>query len=81
MTPDAIAITTRLFLGPPEAALRLRDLIPVQSVSDAMTAIQSGHSALLPAGAWDEAAAVLRAFGADEEHIRFRLDMAGAPGR
>jgi hypothetical protein len=44
-----------------------------------MTAIKSGHSALLPAGAWGEAAAVLRGFGAPEDHIAFRLEMAGAP--
>lgn len=77
---DAVAITTRLFLGPPEAAGLLRDLIPVETAGDAMTAIQSGHSALLPAGAWELAAAVLRGFGASEEHITFRLEMAGYPG-
>lgn len=76
---DAIAITTMLYLGPPEAAYGRERLVPVQTASEAMTAIMSGLQALLPAGSWDEAAAVLRGFGAPEEHIAFRLELAGAP--
>jgi hypothetical protein len=76
---DACAVTTTLYLGPPEAAYGRERMIPVQDVSEAMTAIQSGLQALLPPGSWGEAAEVLRRFGAPEEHVTFRLKMAGAP--
>src|SRR5207253_2951329 len=77
----AIAITERLFLGPPEAAVVFADLIPVDNASDAITVIKCGHSALLPKRAWDMAGEVLRRCGATEEHIAFRLGMRGTPGR
>ncbi|HET7110266.1 MAG TPA: hypothetical protein VFI41_05305 [Gemmatimonadales bacterium] len=78
-TPEPIAITTTLYLGPPEAAYGRERMVPVLTASEAATAIQSGLQALLPEGAWHLAAAVLRGFGADEEHIGFRLAMAGGP--
>lgn len=79
MTPEALAITTTLYLGPPEVAYGRESMIPVQDVSEAMLVIQSGLQALLPPWAWGEAAEVLRRFGASEEHVTFRLQMAGAP--
>lgn len=76
---EPIAITTTLYLGPPEAAYGREYMTPVQTASEAMTAIMSGLQALLPPGAWDEAAEVLRGFGAHPDHIEFRLEMAGKP--
>lgn len=78
---EAITITPNLFLGPPEAAEGRERMLPVQTWSEAVTAIQSGHQALLPPQAWASAAAVLRHFGADEEYIGFRLAMAGSPAK
>lgn len=74
---DAVAITERLFIGPPEAAYGFADMLPVEDASDAMTAIRSGHSALLPPGRWDLAAAVLKGFGADDEHVAWLFQVAG----
>jgi hypothetical protein len=71
-----IPLTVKLFLGPPEAASIRADLIPVETASDAVTVIKCGHAALLPADGWDEAAAVLRKFGADEDWIEFRFRIA-----
>jgi hypothetical protein len=75
---DAVAVTTRLYLGPPEAAAIWPDMIPVETAADAVTVIMSGHSALLPELAWEVAEEVLRRFGASEEHIAFQLGSAGA---
>lgn len=75
----AVAVTTTLYLGPPEAAQGRERMVPVEDASEAMLAIASGLHALLPPGAWDVAAEVLRRFGAPEDHIAFRLEMAGAP--
>ena len=74
---EPIAVTTTLYLGPPEAAYGRELMVPVKSVSEAMTAIRSGLQALLPAGAWSMAEEVLRRFGASEDHIAFRLELAG----
>jgi hypothetical protein len=73
----AVAVTTTLYLGPPEAAYGRERMVPVQDASEARTAILSGLQALLPADAWAEAADVLRGFGAPEEHVLFRLELAG----
>ena len=78
---EALAITTTLYLGPPEAAYGREHMVPVTTSSEAITAIQSGHQALLPPEAWASAIAVLRHFGADEEFISFRLAMAGKTRR
>ena len=78
---EPIAVTTTLYLGPPEAAYGREYMVPVESACEAMTAILSGLQALLPAGAWSMAEEVLRAFGAPEDHIAFRLEMAGGSPR
>lgn len=76
---EAITITPTLFLGPPEAAEGRERMIPVRTADEALTAIRSGHQALLPADGWNDAAAVLRYFGADDEYIGYRLKMSGRP--
>ena len=76
---EPVAITTTLYLGPPEAAYGRERMVPVLTASEAATAIQSGLQALLPEGAWHLAAAVLRSFGATSDHIDFRFKIAGGP--
>ena len=65
-----------LYVGPPEAAYGRDDMLPVEDVSEALVALQSRHSALLPPGRFDLAAEVLRRLGATEDHIAFRLRIA-----
>lgn len=77
----SVTVTPTMFLGPAEAAASREHLIPVTTARDAVTVIKSGHRALLPAGAWDEAAAVLRIFGANEKWIEFKLAMSGRAAR
>ena len=74
---STITITPTMFMGRPEAAEIWLDMIPVDNASDALTVVMCGHKALLPPGAWDVAADVLRRFGATEEWIHFILDRCG----
>lgn len=70
-------ITPTLFLGARDASPNWADLIPVDTAGDAYTVIRSGHSALLPPGAWEEAAGTLRLLGGNEELVALRLKQAG----
>jgi hypothetical protein len=74
---NAITVTPKLLMGPPEAAGAWPGIIPVESAGDAITAMRSGHTALLPSDSWELAGEVLRLCGADEDWIEFTLDRAG----
>lgn len=74
---NATTITPRLLMGPSEAACAWPGVLPVSDASDAITAMRSGHTALLPPDSWELAADVLRLCGADEEWVQFTLDRAG----
>jgi len=76
MSGEMIGVTSRLFLGPPEAAGIWPDLIPVETAADARTVIMCRLSALLPPDAWDVAEEFLRLAGADAAHIDFVLRVA-----
>ena len=74
---NAITITPRLLMGPAEAAAVWPGVLPVEDPGDAITAMRSGHTALLPPGRWDVAAEVLRLCGCTEDWVQFTLDRAG----
>lgn len=71
-------VTTHLVVGDPPSKISGRTS-QVQSTEQAIEVIERGGTAVLPDGAWDLAADVLRYFGADEEHIRFQVDTARDP--
>jgi hypothetical protein len=74
-----VAITPTLYLGPAEDAAGRDDMIPVETADGAYTAIRSGFRALLPPGAWREAAGTLERLGASPSWIEERLELAGRP--
>lgn len=58
------------------SGLRLRAETPTEAVK----IIKAGGTAVLPADDFDGAAAVLRMFGADEEHIAWQVHAVPPPG-
>jgi len=65
----SIAITPSLFLGPPEQAVLLSDLLVVTTADEALHWIKEGGSARLPSNAWDAAREVLQRLGSDDAWI------------
>lgn len=66
-------ITPALFLGSLSPPFQHET---VSTSEEAIEIIESGGTVLLPPGAWDEAAAVLRHFGASDADIRRQIHFA-----
>lgn len=72
---STIFVTSHLVLGDPPTTVG-GHIVSVDTPDEAHLVIEAGGTAVLPSGAWDDAATVLRLFGASEEHIRFQISAA-----
>lgn len=68
-------VTSHLVLGDVPDSVS-GPIIRVESAPEAVVVIEHGGTAVLPGGAWDDAATVLRLLGADDEHIRSQIAMS-----
>jgi hypothetical protein len=70
----AVAVTSMIYVGPPEAAAGREQMLALEDVGEALTALADRYAVLLPS--YELAAEVLRRLGASEDHIAFRLAIA-----
>jgi hypothetical protein len=68
-------VTSHLVLGDVPTGIS-GHIVRVESAEEAVQVIDNGGTAVLPAGDWDDAATVLRLFGADVEHVKRQIAMA-----
>lgn len=75
---STVFVTSHLVLGDVPTTVSGPTTVTT-SAEGAVAAILAGATAVLPHGAWETAAQVLRLFGAPEAHISWTLAASGRP--
>jgi hypothetical protein len=71
--PRCAFVTSHLVVGADLPTKISGEIVRVDSVTEAMAVIERGGTAVLPAGRWDLAEAVLLGFGASPEHASWQI--------
>lgn len=68
-------VTSHLVLGDVPTGIS-GHIVRVETAEEAVKVIENDGTAVLPAGDWDDAATVLRLFGADDAHVKQQIAMS-----